>query len=316
MPELTSKPIVCVGEALIDLIADDADHWADIQHFIPRIGGAPANISVAVRRLGGHSRFIGCLANDGPGDWIRDRLQGAGVDLSAARTVKEGQTRLAVVTGPADQRDFVFYGDPAADTLLTPEHIEEGEIEKASAVTTGSLLLLSKPSRAALNRLLEIVRQNRIPLTFDPNPRPSTWPDPAIAQQLMMPLIQTATILKLGTNEPAILGMSVEEIRSNQPDEAVFVLTDGANGCWYWYGDAEALWVPTVCVDSVDSTGAGDAFAAALTLRFVENNGELDASDIYFANVAGALTTTVRGAMDALPTRSEIESVIEKSKEL
>jgi fructokinase len=315
MPESAIKPIVCVGEALIDLIADDADQWADIQHFIPRIGGAPANMSVAVRRLGGASRFLGCLAGDGPGVWIRERLQDAGVDLDGARTVGDGQTRLALVTGPVDQRQFVFYGDPAADTLLTPEDIEAEVIADAGAVTTGSLLLLSEPSRSALFRLLKIVRQHQTPMTFDPNPRPSTWPDPAVARELMLPFIRTATILKLGANEPAILGMSIEEIRACQPDDAVFVLTDGANGCWYWYGETAAAWVPTVNVDSIDSTGAGDAFAAALTLRFVENDGELDTSDIFFANVAGALTTMVRGAMDALPKRSEIESAIERSRE-
>jgi fructokinase len=315
MPESVDRPIVCVGEALIDLIADDADSWADIGHFIPRIGGAPANMSVAIQRLGGRARFLGCLADDGPGTWIRQQLEVDQVDLSDARVVERGQTRLAVVTGPFDQRDFTFYGYPAADTMLSPSDIDTAFIENAGAITAGSLLLQSEPSRAAMHRLLERSQEHQIPLVFDPNPRPSLWPDPDEAQKAMLPFIMAATILKLGTNETTILGLSIEEIRSCQPSDAVLILTDGANGCWYWYGETIGEWVPTVTVDAVDSTGAGDAFTAALTHRYVLKNGAIDRSDVYFANVAGALTTTVHGAMDALPVHSTIKSVIEKAKE-
>ena len=142
--------IVCVGEALVDLIANPASSWVGIDQFIPRIGGAPANASVAIRRLGGNSAFLGCIASDDPGIWIRERLTAENVDMSRAVHVEHAQTRLATVTGPEENRDFVFYGSPAADTLLTPDHVDMAGLKNASAIMAGSLLLLTEPGRLAM----------------------------------------------------------------------------------------------------------------------------------------------------------------------
>jgi fructokinase len=302
-----SRPIVCAGEALIDLIADPADHWAEINGFVPRIGGAPANTSVAIKRLGGHAAFLGCLACDPPGEWIAGHLASEGVDCSHAEVVENAQTRLAVVTGPIEDRDFVFYGSPAADTLLSPKHVDRANLQHACAIMVGSLLLLNEPGKSAMHRLLQVAGDHDIPIVFDPNPRPRSWPDSEQARDLLLTFVQQASILKLGAGELDVIGMSVEQIRGEQPDDAVFVLTDGANGCWYWYGEERSRAVPSIRVDAVDSTGAGDAFTAALTLRYVERHGAIAYEDVRFASIAGALTTTQQGAMDALPDRTTVE---------
>jgi fructokinase len=250
------------------------------------------------------------MATDQPSAWIRERLLAEGVDISRTVTSSEAQTRLAIVTGPDHQRDFVFYGSPAADTLLTPEDVDRAGIKSAAAILAGSLLLLSEPGRSAMHRLLENAARNGIPISFDPNPRPKSWPDPPKARESMLPFIQSATILKLGASEPDILGMSIQQIRDEQPDNAVLVITDGPHGCWYWYGEGDPIAVPPVKVDSVDSTGAGDAFTAALTLRFVERGGTIEMSDVRFASIVGAMTTTRHGAMDALPDRQSVEAFL------
>lgn len=310
MERSAAKPICCVGEALIDLIATEAADWAGIDQFVPRIGGAPANISVAIQRLGGSSTFLGCLASDAPGEWIRKRLQSEGVDLSSATTLDNAQTRLAIVTGPVGQRDFVFYGSPAVDSLLNVGHVGQVDFTNMSAVSAGSLLLLTEPGRSAMFRLLELVTEHNVPLVFDPNPRPGSWPDELFAREMLLPFIRQASILKLAVEEPQLLGMTVDEIRAVQPDGAVFVLTDGANGCWYWYGEQESRAVSSISVDSIDSTGAGDAFTAALTHRYVAGNGQLTLDDIRYASIAGALTTTRHGAMDALPRNDVIDALM------
>jgi fructokinase len=305
-----ARPIVCVGEALVDLIATEAENWSGIEQFVPRIGGAPANTAVAIKRFGGDSAFLGCLANDDPGQWIYQRLADEGIDLTSSVQVSNAQTRLAIVTGPIDRREFVFYGNPPADSLLTPEAIEHASIGQASAVMAGSLLLLSEPGRSAMFLLLDVAVRHDVPITFDPNPRAGSWPEPAFAREMMMPFIQQASILKLGAEEPDLLGLTIEQIRAEQPEGAVLVVTDGPNGCRYWYGDERAQSVSTVPVRSVDSTGAGDAFSAALTLRYVANLRNITLDDLRFASVVGALTTTRHGAMNALPDRSEIDAAM------
>ncbi len=299
--------ITCVGEVLIDLISTPTRDWSEIEQFVPRIGGAPANAAVAIRRLGGTSKFIGALGNDAPAAWIMNRLREENVDISDAPVVTGAQTRLAAVTGPVDDRTFEFYGSPAADSLLTPEHIDASALHQSAAIILGSLLLLSEPGRSAVQRVVEIADHHGIPIVFDPNPRPALWPDPQLARDLLMPIIEQATVLKLGTDELEILGLSAEQIRERQPDQTVLVITDGARGCWYWYGDAEMRHVPSIAIDPVDSTGAGDAFNAALTLGMVERGQAFNEEDIRLANIVGALATTRHGAMDALPWRSDVD---------
>lgn len=302
--------IACVGEVLIDLISTPTNEWSRIEKFVPRIGGAPANAAVAVRRLGGRSMFIGGLASDSPAEWIKQRLTSENVEISSSPVIQSAQTRLATVTGPIDNRSFNFYGFPAADSLLTPAHIDASSLQDSAAIMLSALLLLTEPGRSALHRVLELAEQHNIPIVFDPNPRPALWPDPRDACDRMMPFIKQAHILKLGIDEPAILDLTVEQIRGHQPRDSVLVLTDGARGCWYWYGDAETRHVSSIPIEAVDSTGAGDAFNAALTLKLVERGRSLDAVDLRFASIVGALATTREGAMDALPWRDDVERTL------
>jgi fructokinase len=306
--------IACVGEVLIDLISTPTSDWSRIEQFVPRIGGAPANAAVALRRLGGQSVFIGGLASDAPGQWIRQRLVAEQIDISGSPVLPDAQTRLAAVTGPIDDRSFDFYGSPAADSLLTPEHINASSLAQSAAIMLGGLLLLTEPGRSSLREVLDLADRHDIPIVFDPNPRPSLWPDPRVARDRMMPFIEKARILKLGVDEPSILGLTVDQIRAHQPEDSVLVLTDGARGCWYWYGDAGVRHVPSIPVTAVDSTGAGDAFNAALTLRMVERGQALDDDDLHFASAVGALATTREGAMDALPWRETVERALAENR--
>jgi fructokinase len=308
-------PVLCVGEVLVDLIAHDATKWQDITYFEPRIGGAPANAAVAIKRLGGNASFVGCISGDEPGRWIRQRLESEGISLDHADTGSPGQTRLAVVTGPAHNRQFDFYGHPAADTLLIPEHIDRASVSAASAVMFGSLLLLTESSKAAIHHLLEQANRHNVPIVFDPNPRPAMWPDPETTRNHLIPIIKQAKMLKLGRDELRLLGMTADQIRAEQPADSILAITDGANGCLYWYGEIEARQIAPFSVDSVDSTGAGDSFTASLLLRMVSNSGAIDDDDIRFASACGALTTTRVGAMDALPTLNEVEQVLRSNPE-
>lgn len=302
--------IICAGEALIDLFAPAANEGFALDPLAARIGGAPANMSVAISRLGGTAAFLGCLTDDLPGQWIRSQLADEGVDLSLLRICDEGQTRLALVTGPPDDRDFAFYGHPPVDTLLSPDDLDPGAIAGASAVIVSSLGLTADPSRTALYRLIDICQEHGVPVVFDPNPRRKTWTDPDEALRLMRPIIEQAAVLKMGEQEPALLGVDADGLRAMQPAGACLILTDGPIGCRYWYGDRGPVRVPAITVEAVDSTGAGDAFTAALTLRFVTSSYRISLPDLEFASAVGALTTQSEGAMDALPYPDAVEALL------
>jgi sugar/nucleoside kinase (ribokinase family) len=94
------------------------------------------------------------------------------------------------------------------------------------------------------------------------------------------------------------------------------VLTDGARGAWFSNRLAddysEPVHLPAFAIDSVEPTGAGDAFMASTIARLIDRDWQpLTVDDVQYASAAGALTTTRPGAIDSLPTRAEIEAFLQ-----
>jgi fructokinase len=156
-----------------------------------------------------------------------------------------------------------------------------------------------------------------VPVCFDLNIRPTLWPNLGLARGTCLPIVQSATLLKLSLDDARYLFAAgddpvatLAEVRRLPP--RFVVLTDGARGAWF-AGPAskEIRHVPAVPVAAVEPTGAGDAFTAALIARLLTRDWSgLDDADVRYAAAAGALATTKPGAMDGLPTRGELEAFL------
>src|SRR4051812_48532486 len=111
MPE-----IICLGEALIDFVADVAGlRLAECPRFPKAAGGAPANVAAGVARLGGSAGFVGRVGDEPFGRFLQQTLADCGVDTSAMVFDRGARTGLAFVSLLADgERDFVFYRHPSA----------------------------------------------------------------------------------------------------------------------------------------------------------------------------------------------------------
>src|SRR5712691_7491286 len=117
---LKPSAVICLGEALIDFVADTAGvSLAECPGFRKAPGGAPANVAVGLARLGVAAAFVGKVGDDPFGCFLRDTFAGAGVDTRPMLLSNEARTGLAFVSLMASgERDFMFYRDPSADMLL------------------------------------------------------------------------------------------------------------------------------------------------------------------------------------------------------
>ncbi|RZA12511.1 MAG: hypothetical protein EOP93_21810, partial [Lysobacteraceae bacterium] len=107
--------ILCFGEALIDFLARPGDTPDAPRAFLQFAGGAPANVAVAVARLGGDAQFIGMLGEDMFGDFLLGSLRDAGVGTGGVVRTGQANTALAFVALADDgERSFSFYRPPAA----------------------------------------------------------------------------------------------------------------------------------------------------------------------------------------------------------
>ena len=319
---MTERLVLSFGETLIDLIASDgAKQLEDVTSFAVREGGAPANVVVALARLGVPSAFCGVVGNDPFSRKLRKSLSGDGVDLSRLRGTDEADTTIAFAW--KDERgDGHFRLVRMADRLLNRDDIDAARIESSTAIVVGSVALSAEPSRSAVTYAVERAAELGVPICFDVNMRPTLWSSPEDARAACAPILARATLLKLSLDDANVVfepRIAPEEaLRRGVSTGARFtVLTDGGRGAWFTSrdhpGPVEEHFVPAFSVDAIEPTGAGDAFHAAVILRLIRRNwSELTREDVVFASASGALTTTRRGAIDALPTLEEVERFLTK----
>jgi len=316
--------IVTLGEALIDFVADVAGvTLAECPGFRKAPGGAPANVAVGVARLGGEAAFVGKVGDDPFGRFLVATLAAAGVDTRGIRYDSEARTGLAFVSLTATgERDFVFYRHPSADMRLRPEELPATLIDSCAVCHFGSISLIAEPCRSAHLAAAERARVAGARITYDPNLRPPLWPSLAHARSAILDFLPQAHWVKVSEEEAEfLLGPGsppawAEALLARGPE--LVCITLGASGCYLATPHASAS-VPGFAVDVVDTTGAGDAFVAALLVQGATEAPLDDAEWLTaagrFACAAGALTCTRKGAIPALPRRDEVVALLARGNE-
>ena len=303
MPEL----ITC-GECLIDMVPDDRGC------FCPHPGGAPANVAVAGARLGLRSAFVGKRGDDAFGERLERHLASCGVDTSAFTATREAMTALAFIQYRDGQvPEFRFYRNPGADELLRPQDIPRSLLEDARVFHFGSISLYSEPAAGATRAAADKVRAAGGMVTYDPNLRPAIMETRPGSLEAARSAVGRAHVVKASAEElPQLTGLDDE-------DKALAYLFDhgarlaavtrGAEGATVATARVRVD-VPGESVTPVDTTGAGDAFTAALIVGLVERDTGPDglahlseealAALGRWANRVAALSTTHAGATEGL----------------
>jgi fructokinase len=319
--------IVCLGEILIDMFpAEIGRRMVDVSAFLPKPGGAPANVAVATSRLGTKSAFIGKVGEDIFGHYLEEILIGEGVVTQGMRYDQQARTSLVFIAIPdAHSAEFMFYRNPGADMLLEPEELDKHLLQETKAFHFGSLSLIEEPSRSATFEAINIAADAGALISFDVNYRPTLWKSPEEAIERVMATIPLVNLLKINEIELSLLG-DEEDVDSATktflemgPD--LCVVTIGAEGSYY-RTTSEGEFVPGFSVDTVDSVGCGDAFIAGILSQLVRDGkwqdkiNPTDLRDVLqYGNAVGALTALNVGVIPALPHSSQVDNFLEQNTE-
>ncbi|KAF8405630.1 hypothetical protein HHK36_007706 [Tetracentron sinense] len=311
----TNPLIVSFGEMLIDFVPDVAGvSLAESQGFVKAPGGAPANVACAITKLGGASAFIGKVGDDEFGRMLVDILKKNGVNGDGVCFDADARTALAFVTLKKNgEREFMFYRNPSADMLLKESELNMGLIKQAKIFHYGSISLISEPCRSAHMAAMKAAKEAKILLSYDPNVRLPLWPSPEAAREGIKSIWKEADFIKVSDDEVAFLTQGDsdnEEVVLSLWFEGLklLIVTDGEKGK-----------VSGFSVKTVDTTGAGDAFVGALLCAVAKDDsifqdeGKLKEA-LKFANACGAICTTQKGAIPALPDTSTALKLISSSK--
>lgn len=320
--------VICLGEILIDFVAlKDNVALKDMPGYIGAPGGAPANVAVAVQRLGLDAAFVGKIGDDPNGVFIREALDDAGINTDFLCVDPDARTTIVFVAVWDDGRkDLCFYRNPGADMRLLPEEITPELFDGARVFHYGSIAFIGGSIADAQRKALDMARARNLMISYDPNYRPTLWPDEATARTVIQDSFKYCHLAKIAEEEWSVatghedLDAGIQAVLDRGVE--VLIISRGANGALVTNGDYRLEITGRRDIEVVETLGAGDAFMGAMITRLLpefERLGSLRAIDketmqvaLTFANTVGALACTKPGAIPALPTRAEVEAFIDQ----
>ncbi len=259
-------------------------------------GGKGANQAVAAARLGRNVAMIGRVGNDETGTMLRAALTGAGVDTSHLHTTPGTPSGVAFVAVEADG-DNAIVVSPGANSRVTPADITAAATLLARAQVT--LIQLEIP----LATVAAAVEAATGTVVLDPAPAPAA-PLPTSILDHVDVLTPNQTELAAMTGYDGAVDTEVAVTLARRLPVTAVVVTLGAEGALV-VADGGVTRVSAPPVEPVDTTGAGDAFCAALADAVVHGADLAEAAD--WAVRVGAAATLRPGAQPSLPTRAEVE---------
>ena len=312
--------IVVIGEALIDLISKEPGKYEAV------VGGANANVALALAVRGEKQAFLGRISSDGFGQQIRNHLSSHGVNLEYAISAKE-QTTLAVATiDSKGVASYSFYTKDTADWGWTPEELPS--ITKLNelgvrAIQYGCLGMAIGPGNKVIESWLkEIHKTNEITLSHDLNIRPALGFDRIEELARVEQLNHISHIIKASDADIEWLfdlptGSDLDEIAGNWSMGKLVIITRGGEGVSI-YQNQKRIDVPGLSIKLVDTVGAGDTFISTF-LAELSNSNALGANPaekitnlseqqlVTFANAANAAAAIVCERTGCQPpTKEEI----------
>ena len=300
------QKIWVLGDAVVDLIPDGENHY------LRCAGGAPANVAVGIARLGGESEFIGRVGKDPLGEFMQQTLQQEKVQTSHMILDPQQRTSTVVVGLDNGERSFTFMVNPSADQFL--QVVDLPNFQANEWLHCCSIALINNPSCETTFEAIRRIKAVGGFFSFDPNLRESLWASFEDMKETVMKAVALADVLKFSEEELTLLtdtqtlDEAFEKITALYPKKLIIV-TLGKDGARYHLAGKKDI-VTGKTLKPVNTTGAGDAFVGGLLAGLSQHPNWKETAVleqiIRQANACGALATTAKGAMSALPNKMQL----------
>jgi fructokinase len=306
------KKILCIGEALIDMICTDkGKSLSEGENFLKKAGGAPTNVAAAIAALGGKVELSAKVGTDPFGKHLIDVMKSFGVSTKWVIEDEQHFTTFAFVSLMENgERDFYF--NRGADGQLNKQEVENIDLGDFSIIHFGSATgFLPGPLQAAYRALLQKALQQNIFISFDPNYRHLLFKnDTQSFINQSWDFLTACHFFKVSDEEALLItgcsSLDDAAARLLEKTKAVFAITLGKEGTMLGI-HGKTMIIDSIPVKPVDTTGAGDAFVGALLYqlneRTVADMRSLPEENwqkiIQNGNKAGARTCEYLGAMEA-----------------
>ncbi|MEB3440659.1 sugar kinase [Pseudomonas sp. A2] len=304
--------VLCFGETMAMFVAEQAGDLAGVGQFGKRIAGADSNVAIGLARLGFKVRWLSRVGDDSLGRFVLDSLRCEGLDCSGVEVDANYPTGFQLKARSEDGSDpaVEYFRRGSAASRLSPAMVSPVWLQARHVHATGIPLALSDSSRALSHALLDAMRAAGRSISFDPNLRPSLWPDQGSMVREINALAAKANWVLPGLEEGRLLTgqQTPADIAAFYLDQGVelVVIKLGDAGAYFRSAKGEGQVAPVPVSRVVDTVGAGDAFAVGVLSALLE--GRPVAEAVARGNWCGSRAVQSRGDMEGLPLRHELEA--------
>ncbi|APZ93017.1 ribokinase [Fuerstiella marisgermanici] len=265
-------------------------------------GGKGANQAVGAARLNANVSLIGRLGDDGFSSTLRNNLAENCVSVDHLLQTEDCSSGVAIINVEDSGQNCITV-IPGANGRLTPDDIHT--CESAFADASILMLQLEVPLETVL-AAIALAKKHNVPVILDPAPALESFPAELLNVDYACPNETEASLLTgLPVNSVAEAEAAAKKLCALGVKHSIVTLGERGVVCCDQNGNLHHAKPPTVTV--VDTTAAGDAFAAAFAVQVSQQRPIAEA--LSFACAAGAIAASREGAQPGMPTQADVERV-------
>lgn len=310
---IRQNSFLIIGRAGFDAFTDPGVALEDSERLTIDLGGSAANIGAGLCKLGSRAALVTRVSDDSVGSFCIRRLQHYGVDTRYVRPIGgEYRNSLAVYESVAVNQRNVIYRNGAADFQMEAEDVNAVDYAAYGALITAGTVFAAEPSRGATFGAFRLAKAAGLPIIFDVDYRPYSWPSPEVASDVLSRAAAECDVIVGNDDEFGFMAgdyaKGLDKARELAgAGAAIVVYKMGPEGAITFAGRKE-IRTGIYPVKALKPTGAGDSFMAGF-LNALAAGSDLRTS-ILRGSAAASITVSKPGCAPAMPNQAELDAFL------
>lgn len=277
------------------------------------MGGSSANIAAGLVKFGCKASLVTCVSDDAIGWYCENQLDHYGIGRDHVRRIKgEERTSLAVYETRVENHQSVIYRNNAADFQLSIADVEAVDYSQYGALITAGTVFAAEPSRSAVFRAFELAREAGIPIIFDVDYRPYSWPSAQVAEEVLSRAGDLSDVIVGNDEEFGFMAGGIDKglqkARTLASDAAAIVVYKRGPEGAVTFADGDEITTGIYPVEAVKPTGAGDSFMAGFLAAL--SDGQPIKSAILRGSACASIVVAKPGCAPAMPNGEQLETFL------
>jgi len=310
---IKANNFIIIGRVGMDLFTHPGGATEGAEDLMVGMGGSSANIGAGIVKLGGKAGLVTRVSDDAIGRYCVGQLKRYGVDASHVTVVGgECRTSLAIYESRVEGHQSVIYRNGAADFEMDEADVSSVNYSKYGALITAGTVFASEPSRGATFRAFELAKAAGLPIIFDVDYRPYSWPSPQVAEEVLTRAAEASDMIVGNDEEFGFMAGGIDKGLAtakalSETSAALVVYKMGHEGA-ISFANGEEIRTGIYPVKAMKPTGAGDSFMAGLVTSIADGH-DLKTS-ILRGSACASVTVSRPGCAPAMADTATLETFL------